>query len=204
MTILKHITPSFAFTLALASLSLGLAVFSGWSEPQLQFDRHAIADGQWWRLVTGQWIHYGLYHTLNNVLILLVIGAVLWYRQPLRRYLLTWIICFAAVAGGLYYRSLELDYYAGLSGALHGILLSGLLLNLRRMPWIAGAGILVTVFKIWQEQQPGYDTSHIMLSVPVAVDSHLYGALAGLVTVLVVLIARGPALIQRRRQSKSS
>jgi hypothetical protein len=50
------------------------------------------------------------------------------------------------------------------------------------------AALLVVLIKLWNEQRPGFDTSHELLPVPVAVDAHFYGALAGLTYGMLLLL----------------
>ncbi|WP_341936389.1 rhombosortase [Marinimicrobium sp. C2-29] len=181
MPALPRLTPSLQLTLILAITLLLLGVLPSWSEPLLEFNRAAIDDGQWWRLLTGQWVHYGAYHLAMNLGAFVLCGYILFRDASLKHYATLLLLCLLGVGLGLFFFSPELDYYAGLSGALHGLLVGGILLTFREMPWMNGAALLVVAAKIVQEQWPGFDTSHPLLPVPVAVDAHLYGALVGLV-----------------------
>src|SRR3546814_14365978 len=49
--------------------------------PILAFDHSLIAGGQWWRLITGSYVHLGWYHLMPNEIGLLVL--VLLCPQPL-------------------------------------------------------------------------------------------------------------------------
>ena len=41
----------------------------------LQFDREMIAGGEWWRLITCQWVHWSFDHFLWCALTLIALGA---------------------------------------------------------------------------------------------------------------------------------
>ncbi len=151
------------------------------TEPALEYHREAILNGEYWRLFTGQWIHYGRYHLAMNLGALMLCGWILFQDIPLKHYSLLLLACLAGVSGGLLAFSPSLDYYAGLSGALHGLLVAGVIITCRQTPWMSALALMVVTYKIVQEQWPGYDTSHPLLPVPVAVDAHLYGALTGLI-----------------------
>ncbi len=175
----QHFTPSFQLTLILSGLMLGLGLAHPWTESLLEFNRSAIAEGQWWRLFSGQWIHYGFYHLAMNTAAFVLCGYVLLRQVALPQYLLLLICCLITVALGLYWFNPRLQYYAGLSGALHGLVVAGLFEQLRQKSWISLAALILVALKLVQEQSASFDASHPLLPVPVAVDAHLYGALAG-------------------------
>lgn len=186
----QHLTPSVQLTLILAALMLALGLSHHWTESLLEFNRSAIADGQWWRLLSGQWIHYGFYHLAMNTAAFVLCAYVLLRQLALPHYLLLLLCSMTTVGLGLYWFNPRLEYYAGLSGALHGLLVAGVFEILKQRPWFGGAALILVALKLVQEQSASFDASHPLLPVPVAVDAHLYGALAGLAWGLSSLLAR--------------
>lgn len=184
----QHFTPSVQLTLILAGLMLALGLAHTWTEPLLEFNRNAITNGQWWRLLSGQWIHYGVYHLTMNAAAFALCGYVLLRQLSLVYYLLLLLSCLITVGLGLFWFNPQLEYYAGLSGALHGLLVAGLFEYLKQKSWIGAAALVLVALKLLQEQSAGFDASHPLLPVPVAVDAHLYGALAGLIWGLISLL----------------
>ena len=174
-----RITPSLWLSICLCALLLALGAFPTITEPLLQFDRQRIESGEWWRLLSGQIVHYGVYHLLMNVAALALCGFVLLRHLSLAAYATLLLVCAVGVGLGLYFLSLELEFYAGLSGVLHGLILAGLLIGLRATPLFNVAALLLVIGKLFQEQAADFDTSHALLPVPVAVDAHVYGAAAG-------------------------
>ncbi len=77
----------------------------------------------------------------------------------------------------------ELVFYRGLSGVIHGLIVAGLLLNSFRNPWLSYLFVGLVFAKIFHEHQAGFQENQLqtLIPVPVAVDSHWYGALAGLI-----------------------
>ncbi|MEO8064960.1 MAG: rhombosortase [Pseudomonadota bacterium] len=156
----------------------------------LSFDRAAIGAGQWWRLLTGHFVHLDAEHALLNGL-----GVVLMWALFARDYSpLRWaaIYLFAAltISAGLWFRNPELEWYVGASGALHGVMTAGTLAHLKRRDldgWILAAFIIA---KLSYEQFAG--------SMPFAgaantiVDAHLYGAAGGLVVAFFLKSRREP------------
>lgn len=186
----QHLTPNVQLTLILAALMLALGLAHHWTESLLEFNRSAIADGQWWRLFSGQWIHYGFFHLAMNTAAFVLCGYLLLHQLPLPHYLLLLLCSLGTVGLGLYWFNPRLEYYAGLSGALHGLLVAGVFGVLKQRPWLGGAALILVALKLVQEQSASFDASHPLLAVPVAVDAHLYGALAGLAWGLVFWLGR--------------
>lgn len=105
-------------TLALAGLALawsGTDATAAW-----RLDRAAIAQGEWWRLYTGNLVHFGLGHLAWNLVVLFVAGTWLEFQRPgLARGLMA--SAPAAIGLALWLTRPELAVYAGLSGVATGL-----------------------------------------------------------------------------------
>ena len=154
------------------------------------FDRTAIAQGEWWRLITGHWVHSDGWHALWNITALGLIGALsertLGRRLPIS--LLTGTI---TVDAWLWWGSTGLEYYCGLSGILNSLLAAALLRLWQRShhPLVALTGLTVLLkiaLEISQGQALFTDTR--WPSIPTA---HAAGFLGG----LFALIPRSDTLI---------
>jgi rhomboid protease GluP len=81
-----------------------------------------IEGGQWWRLITSGFLHYGILHIAFNSYALVQVGILVEYVYGSARF---FVIYFAAlVAGGLaaYYSTIGTDNAtAGASGAIMGV-----------------------------------------------------------------------------------
>ncbi|MDH3985623.1 MAG: rhombosortase [Gammaproteobacteria bacterium] len=90
------------------------------------FDRVAIAQGEWWRLVTAHWVHSDRVHAGWDIAALLLLGAVfearLQWRLPLAL-----LIGTVGVDAWLWWGDPALQFYCGLSGILNSLLIVGLL-----------------------------------------------------------------------------
>jgi len=93
------------------------------------------------------------------------------------------LFCCVAVGIGIYFLNPEYEVYAGLSGAIHGFFIAGLLLDKRHSFWLNGLLVAALFGKVLMEHLPGYQATELQSLLPVAVayDAHLYGAIAGLV-----------------------
>lgn len=186
----RPINPSLAVTVGLAALMLVLGLLASRSVPALEFNRSLITQGQWWRLLTGHWVHYGVYHLAMNISAFLLCGFVLLRNLTLRQYTLLLNVCLLGVGGALYWLSPLLDHYAGLSGVLHGLIAAGVILSYQRAPWLSAAILALLVVKLTQEQSAHFDPNHPLLLAPVAVDAHFYGAVIGAAFGLTKLVHR--------------
>lgn len=81
---------------------------------------YTLTQGQWWRLLTYQFVHTGFLHLFGNMFALLLIGA---YLEPLlgkARFLIFYLIC--GVFGGLLSSYIHPFFAsAGASGAIFGM-----------------------------------------------------------------------------------
>ena len=101
----------------LAALFTGVPTLAGWGT----YRRAAVVDGEIWRLVTAMWVHLDWWHWLANSMALaglILLGTAA--AVPLRRLAVVLLVCGLAVTVALL-RMPDVAWYAGLSGALHGL-----------------------------------------------------------------------------------
>lgn len=145
----------------------------------------AVASGQWWRLVTGHFVHWSAWHVAVNAG-----GLAIWLLLcPVRWSLPRWsgvlVVEALAVSGGVLWMSPDVMRYAGFSGILHGLFLVALVPQAFAGDRIAGACLLYLVGKVGLEQIVGpvmSDAEHI--GAAIATESHLAGLLGGLALLL--------------------
>ncbi len=162
------------------SLCLGLELGGAGVRQALAYERSAVLAGQWWRLVTANFVHSGWPHVLLDlsglVLLWLLFGRTL---GPLRFWIATLVGC-VAVGLGVFYLSPEVEWYVGISGVLHTYWASGALLAVARKEW-GGRWLLgFLVAKLAYERIWGpLPTSTWSIGGPILTIAHLYGAIAG-------------------------
>jgi rhomboid family GlyGly-CTERM serine protease len=146
----------------------------------LRYDRGAILHGQVWRVFSGNFVHLGPGHLLEDMA-----GAVLlWllFADVLRGWRMPLLIAAGSVAVGLglLLGDPGIGWYVGISGALDTLWAAGAMELMRRRDrfgWVLG-GFLVA--KLAYEQLLGpLPLSSATSGGQVVVDAHLYGALAG-------------------------
>ncbi len=148
-----------------------------------RFDRPALGSGELWRLLSGHFVHLGSPHLLLNLAGLGLVWALVGARLTALAWLISALIIIASIDVGLWYLRPTLDWYVGLSGLLHGLLIVGMLVGVREAPLesavMLGAVALKLAYEQWLGPLPGSSES---AGGPVVVDAHLYGAIGGLLS----------------------
>lgn len=179
----------FGLALALCLAVLWLLAAGG---PQLllalRYERAAIQQGDWWRLVTGHWVHLGLRHLLLDSAGLVLLWMLYARELQPQRWLLVLACSSAAIDAGLWWGEPQVQWYVGISGLLHGAWAAGaaaLALRRQRAGWLM---LAILAAKLLLEHRSG--ASLISAGLPVVSAAHLYGALGGLASVAALALAR--------------
>ena len=91
-----------------------------------------VSEGEWWRLLTATFLHYGPLHLGMNMLVLWFIGPALEEYFGHGRYLLVYLVSgLAGSAGALIWSPNSLT--VGASGAIWGLMGAALILEARRI-----------------------------------------------------------------------
>lgn len=177
------ITASLGICLILSAIMLCLTALENPLFPLLSLEPTKVSAGEFWRLLTANLVHFGWVHTLMNAAALLLCTLAFFMEFSLRKFSLLFLWCCACVGVGIYLFNPEYSPYAGLSGAIHGLIVTGLLLTRAYPIWIRVVALGLVIAKLVQENSAGYEATDLqaLLPVAVAVESHLYGAVAGLV-----------------------
>lgn len=157
----------------------------------LRYERALIAEGEWWRLLSGHLVHLGWSHLALNVMGLALMWALFYEDYPLRHWALILIGALIAIDSGFFFIERELRWYVGLSGILHGVMAAGTLAHLRRREPDAWILLPFLVGKLLYEQWVGtMPYSLESASGPVVVDAHLYGTLGAVAAALALGLRR--------------
>jgi rhomboid family GlyGly-CTERM serine protease len=170
--VLRH-SARWQFAAIVSFISLTLLAWPASTE-LLMWRRADIADGQVWRWMTGHLVHLNARHCLTNLLGLCVICEYVWDELGLAEAFLLSVWTAAGTSWLLWWFAPEIQWYAGLSGLLHG-LWAGC-----AMAWwcrtgdrVAGVALLLLAIKLGL---PPYRVS----AMPVVTVAHGFGALSGL------------------------
>jgi rhomboid family GlyGly-CTERM serine protease len=163
--------------LGAALLLLLPAVAGDGGQAWLRYERGALAQGQWWRLLTAHLVHLDLRHALLNAAGLALVWVLFARAYSPKAWLAILLGTIAAIDAGLWLGNSTVQWYVGSSGVLHGAMAAGALAHIRRGErdgWVLAAVLAV---KLLYEQTLG--ALPFSGSDPVVVDAHLYGVLGG-------------------------
>jgi membrane associated rhomboid family serine protease len=108
----------------------------------------SVAEGDWWRLFTTGFLHFGPIHLAFNLLMLWWFGTALEEMLGRGRFLALYAVSILAGAAG----ALLLEPAAatvGASGGVFGILGAGLVLERRGINVFGGAALMIVVFNVF-------------------------------------------------------
>ncbi|KUI99897.1 membrane protein [Vibrio sp. MEBiC08052] len=143
----------------------------------LVWDKQAITQGQWWRIVTGNFTHTNTTHLAMNLIALWLITLI--FRPSVRALWQQLLLLSLLIGIGLFWS--DLDFYVGLSGTLHGLFASFALseaLQGRKSSWLLVVGVCGKV--IWEQCFGASEATQALIEAPVAIQAHLLGLAGGL------------------------
>jgi rhomboid family GlyGly-CTERM serine protease len=194
----RHIPWTF---LAAAVAALVIQLNPAW-RPTLLYDRSALAAGEFWRVWTGHFVHFGWPHFLADVGLWLILGWLLVARHPGFSRLSLWTMP-VFVSAVLYWFDPGMERYGGLSAVNLGLLLFLALQGWQRnwADWFWPAVLLIyvgeVIFEIIQGGRGGGMIRFDDPSIRVATSAHLasagYAVLAWIVLRSVPKKKPGPA-----------
>jgi rhomboid family GlyGly-CTERM serine protease len=204
--------------LACLGISFCAVLLTAWPDGlrHFRYDRAALQSGEVWRLVTGHLVHLDSRHLLFNLAGLFLLCELLWQDMPLSRGLALLGVTMLGVSGLLLWLHPELAWYAGLSGALHGLWSGSALMGCRppavrpnifsatptsawrrvQKSWplvrcVSLIGLVLLIGKLALESRHGALLySDNVTGTMVITAAHLYGALIGSGAVLIWFGAR--------------
>ncbi len=184
MILSKQFLELYRIPLIVALICLATAAGGDLAQEALRYDRDAIAHGQVWRLISGNFLHLSWMHLALNLAGLALVW--LFFGQCFRTWQWIAIILFTSLVTGLGLLVLvpSVGWYVGLSGALHGYFTAGCVaeirLKLREGWWMLA---LIAAKLAWEQTYGPMPGTAALAGGEVIVDAHLYGAIAGLAAV---------------------
>jgi len=192
-SLFKRVTPQMGLWLLVLSGCVILQLAG--MQSALRFDRAAIASGEWYRLLSANFVHLNNKHLLMNMLGLIIIGMFFNRYLTFRLCLTGLIVSSLIVTLGLYGLNPALKYYVGLSGVLHALLAIASIKEIKHFPVAGWLLLMLLVAKLlWEQMYGALSGSEQMIGGQVIVDAHLYGFIAGLLVLAV------PALVKIKKK----
>ena len=144
-------------------------LLGGWA-PYVGMDAVVgVSSGEWWRLVTGGFLHGGLLHLVFNMFLLWMLGQQLEHLHGPVRYVGLYLGSLAAGSLGVMLMA-PMSLTVGASGAVFGLMAATVVHQVHRgvNPWHTGLGGLVVVNLVFTFGRPG-----------ISIGGHLGGLVGG-------------------------
>jgi len=148
----------------------------------LDYNRELIINGEYWRLISGNFNHTNIYHLLLNLTALAVIGGLHYRYYNSAAYASLILLLSIGVGVGILWLSPSTQLYVGLSGILHGIIIVGAILDVTKRYYSGYVLIIGTIIKVLNEQLFNSPVAMSQLiEAKVLTEAHLYGLVTGLI-----------------------
>ena len=149
------------------------------------YQRDLVAAGEWWRLITGHFVHLEQGHLLLNLAAWLLLCAYAQGAVPVSIWVLSALISSGVCGVGLYFFNPELHWVVGFSGPLHGIAVMLGLYRWRKLGDWTGWVLLLSIAGklLWEQLFGATPGTSDLLEMEVVVAAHLYGAIGTLLLV---------------------
>ncbi|MEH6556707.1 MAG: rhombosortase [Oceanicoccus sp.] len=174
--------------IAVVALVISCALAGDELSLALRFEREAIIDGEWYRMLTGHFVHLNWVHALMNIAAA-VIGWFLFRNSFSNRQWLLSIVGCGLVISLLLFSIPDLQWYVGFSGIVHGLMLQGLIFEKRLRIVEKGLVISALLLKVAYELWQGSSSADLdLIDGNIVVQAHLFGLFGGLIVIVFMKI----------------
>lgn len=140
-------------------------------------------------LLTAHWVHINLNHYTHNALALIIIMLIVGRALSWRGWLLSFVLSSLTISLMLLALPHDISNYAGLSGLLHGLFMTGCLGMLRQSRMLALILLVLLAGKLAAEILLDVRLLH-ETGFAVVTRAHLYGVLGGLLSAALIRLTR--------------
>ena len=185
---------------ALAVILLCLLLFS---DPHglAAYQRQAVLDGEYWRAVSSHFTHLTVMHLALNIAAWLLVFIYGWFVCSALMWCVLIGFCTLATGAAMFFVLSDVQTYTGFSAVLHGLLVAVALLRIRadKSDFTAWSLLFLIAVKLVYEFLHGpTPMTQSIVGVAILTESHLYGALSGLLAAVLVLIGGTLARVLHR------
>ena len=193
-----------AFACLVTGLSGIILMFDNAGRDHLVYQRQLLINGEFWRAITGHLTHLGWSHFLLNAFGLFGVWGLYGKTFNIFTWTIIFLSCAIGISIGFVIFDSKLEHYVGLSGVLHGLLGAGAIYHLLSKKWREPGFPAESLFvlaalclKISYEQFIGsIPLTRAMSGGEVVINSHLYGAVIGILAAGVVLLLAAVRVIK--------
>ena len=147
------------------------------------FNRNDINQGQWWKILSGNFTHSNIPHLLLNLSGLWILGLLFIDTLNSKTFIFSSGFLALIVGLGLFYFTPKITGYYGFSGVLYGLYFVAAVSAILNRDLFTGIAValLISGKIIWDSINGGSQASAELIGIPVANDAHLYGFIGAVV-----------------------
>ena len=171
----------YSLAIAISIISLLVMTFEPVSGEWLRYQSLEISNGQWWRIFSANLCHSNWNHWILNIAGLWLMD--LFYQPVLSQKTRAALLIFCMVLNVMMIHFwMEINWYVGLSGALHGYLIGGALLSWNKAKLLNFTIILITTIKLFAESVWQINSAtEELISANVLEEAHSFGAVSSVI-----------------------
>lgn len=139
-----------------------------------------VRQGEWWRIISGHWVHSNYYHLLINIAAFAALWSLHGNFYTVWRLGMIIFLCSLVISSSVIIQD-DLSRYVGFSAVLHGLFSWGCWMSIRNrdyLGWVLLAGLALKL--IYEQTAGGSSYTANLIAMDVAIDAHVYGSVAGL------------------------
>ena len=175
--------------LAVVIMSLIAFIFDNSLSEALVYQRSLINQGELWRAFSGHFFHTNGFHFLLNGAAVIMLWALHGHFYTIKSYSFVFVVSAIICAVGIHWFSLDINQYVGLSGVLHGLFIWGAIEDIKAKERTGYLLLLGILLKVAHEQFYGASEDvAALIGANVAINAHLWGAIGGIVAILMLKI----------------
>jgi len=175
--------------LAVVIISLIAFIFDNSLSDSLVYQRSLVNQGELWRVFSGHFFHTNGFHFLLNGAAVIMLWALHGHFYTIKTYSFVFIVSAIICAIGIHWFSLDINQYVGLSGVLHGLFIWGAIEDIKAKERTGYLLLLGILLKVSHEQFYGASEDVAsLIGANVAINAHLWGAIGGIVAILMLKI----------------
>jgi rhomboid family GlyGly-CTERM serine protease len=172
-------------------ISIVAFFFEPMTSDYLALERSWWSQANYYQIVSGHFLHTNFIHMLFNLLGLLLLWALHGDDYAMAPYLGKFLIVCIGISLCMYILSDNIVWYVGLSGAIHGVFAWGCIRDVENKVFSGWLLLTGLALKVGNEQLNGAGSlMPDLIDASVAIDSHLYGAIIGLIIGIVSWLKR--------------
>jgi rhomboid family GlyGly-CTERM serine protease len=172
-------------------ISIVAFFFEPMTSDYFALERTWWSQGNYYQIVSGHFLHTNFIHMLFNLLGLLLLWALHGDDYAMVSYLGKFLIVCIGISLCMYVFSDNIVWYVGLSGAIHGVFAWSCIRDVENKVFSGWLLLTGLALKVGNEQLNGAGSlMPDLIDASVAIDSHLYGAIIGLIIGIVSWLKR--------------